>query len=252
MDSQTQERLLEINREFYAQNASSFSKTRRNVQPGVRQLIPSIPHNAKLLDIGCGNGNFALALAHAGFEGSYFGIDGSLAFIQEAQQAVALLKTTAEFHFHTAELSSPHWADAFQPGSFDLVTCFAVLQHLPGKALQQAIFTQSALLLRSGGQLMLSAWQVFQSPALTARILPWEMADIDPKQVESGDILLDWRAGPASEQPACRYVHVFTSEELITLGEAAGLSLNSEFYSDGKNQRLALYQVWEKPLAPLA
>jgi len=88
MDSQTQERLLEINREFYAQNASSFSKTRRNVQPGVRQLIPSIPHNAKLLDIGCGNGNFALALAHAGFQGTYLGIDRSTAFIQEAQQAV--------------------------------------------------------------------------------------------------------------------------------------------------------------------
>ena len=247
MDSQTQKMLLEINRKFYEQNAGSFSKTRRNVQPGVRRLIASIPQNARLLDLGCGNGNFALALAHAGFEGSYIGIDGSHAFIQEAQQAVALLKTTAEFRFQAADLASQDWARAFQPESFDRITCFAVLQHLPGKALHQAIFKHSALLLRSGGQLMLSAWQVFQSPTLTARILPWEMADIDPKQVEPGDILLDWRAGPASEQPACRYVHVFTSEELIALGEAAGLSLNSEFYSDGKNQRLALYQVWEKP-----
>ena len=110
MDSQTQERLLEINREFYAQNASSFSKTRRNVQPGVLRLIPSIPHNAKLLDIGCGNGNFALALAlaHAGFQGTYLGIDGSTAFIQEAQQAVALLKTAGEFRFQAADLASPH------------------------------------------------------------------------------------------------------------------------------------------------
>jgi len=246
MDSQTQKMLLEINREFYEQNAGSFSKTRRNVQPGVRRLIASIPQNARLLDLGCGNGNFALALAHAGFEGSYIGIDGSHAFIQEAQQAVALLKTTAEFRFQAADLASPDWARAFQPESFDRITCFAVLQHLPGKTLQQAIITQSALLLRSGGQLMLSAWQVFQSPTLTARILPWEMADIDPKQVEPGDILLDWRAGPASEQPACRYVHVFRSEELLSLGKTAGLSLSSEFYSDGKNQSLALYQVWEK------
>ena len=247
MDSQTQKRLLEINREFYAQNASSFSKTRRNVQPGVRQLIPSIPHNAKLLDIGCGNGNFALALAHAGFDGSYFGIDGSSAFIQEAQQAVAGLNTKAQIRFQAADLASPNWADAFQPGSFDLVTCFAVLHHLPGKALQQSIFTQSALLLRSGGQLMLSAWQVFQSPALTARILPWDLVGIDSKQLEPGDVLLDWRAGPAHAQPAQRYVHVFTSGELLALGQAAGLCLRSEFYSDGKNQRLSLYQVWMKP-----
>ena len=94
---------------------------------------------------------------------------------------------------------------------------------------------------------MLSAWQVFQSPMLIARILPWESVGINSEQLEPGDILLDWRAGPAGEQPAYRYVHVFTSEELIALGDAAGLSLSSEFYSDGKNQRLALYQVWEKP-----
>jgi hypothetical protein len=121
-----------------------------------------------------------------------------------------------------------------------------VLQHLPGKTLQQAIITQSALLLRSGGQLMLSAWQVFQSLTLTARILPWDSVRVDPMQLDPGDILLDWRAGPASEQPACRYVHVFRSEELLSLGKTAGLSLSSEFYSDGKNQSLALYQVWEK------
>jgi hypothetical protein len=195
----------------------------------------------------CWNGIFALALAHAGFQGTYLGIDGSTAFIQEAQQAAASLNTKAEFRFQTADLALPLWAETFQPDSFDQITCFAILQHLPGNALQQAIFTQSALLLRSGGQLMLSAWQVFQSPTLTARILPWEMAAIDPKQVESEDILLDWRAGPASAQPACRYVHVFSSEELLSLGETAGLNLSSEFYSDGKNQRLALYQIWEKP-----
>ena len=93
---------------------------------------------------------------------------------------------------------------------------------------------------------MLSAWQVFQSLTLTARILPWDSVRVDPMQLDPGDILLDWRAGPASEQPACRYVHVFRSEELLSLGKTAGLSLSSEFYSDGKNQSLALYQVWEK------
>ncbi|HAE86221.1 MAG TPA: hypothetical protein DCG78_06935 [Anaerolineaceae bacterium] len=247
MDSQTQKVLLEINHEFYERNASTFSKTRRNIQPGVRRLISSIPLDAKLLDLGCGNGNFALALARAGFEGDYLGIDGSSAFIQEAQQAVVGLNTKAQIRFQATDLASPHWAEALEPGSFDLVTCFAVLQHLPGKALQQAIFTQSALLLRSGGQMMLSAWQVFQSPTLTARILPWESVGIDSKQLEPGDVLLDWRAGPAHAQPAQRYVHVFTSGELLALGQAAGLSLRSEFYSDGKNQRLSLYQVWMKP-----
>jgi SAM-dependent methyltransferase len=213
----------------------------------VRRLIASIPQKAKLLDLGCGNGNFALALAHAGFEGSYLGIDGSNAFIQEAQQSLARLHTLAEFRFQTANLASLDWTEALQPNSFDRITCFAVLQHLPGKPLQQAIFMQSALLLRPGGQLMLSVWQVFHSPTLAARILPWATVDIDPKQIDHGDILLDWRAGPGSAQPACRYVHVFSSEELLSFGETAGLNLNSEFYSDGKNQRLGLYQVWQKP-----
>ena len=249
MDSQAQKTLLALNQQFYAQNASSFSQTRRNIQAGVRRLIPTVPKEANVLDLGCGNGNFALALARSGFQGAYLGLDGSAAFLQEAQQALSTLASKAIFRFQKADLASSNWTQGLSISSFDCITCFAVLHHLPGKALQQAIFMQSASLLKPGGQFILSAWQVLASPTLTARILPWSSVGLAPEQLDPNDILLDWRAGPAGNSPAYRYVHVFTSEELISLGQAAGLSLSSECYSDGKNQRLSLYQVWIKPEA---
>ncbi len=247
MNKQTQEALLQINRQFYEQNARSFSETRRKVQAGVRKLVATIPTNATLLDLGCGNGNFARALAETGYQGSYLGLDGSVAFLQEAQNALSKLQSKAQFHFQQADLASQKWSESLQPTSFDFITCFAVLHHIPSRQLRQAIFKQSAFLLRPGGQFLLSAWQVFESPTLIARILPWPSVGIEHTQLDPGDILLDWHAGPAGGLPARRYVHVFTSEELTELGKSVGLSLGSEFYSDGKNQRLSLYQVWVRP-----
>jgi len=247
VNQQTQEALLEINKQFYEQNARSFSETRRKVQAGVRKLLATIPTNATLLDLGCGNGNFARALAESGYQGSYLGLDGSATFLQEAQITLSKLKPKAQFRFQQADISSHEWAEGLQSTSFDFITCFAVLHHIPSRQLRQAIFKQSALLLRPGGQFLISAWQVFESATLIARILPWASVGIDQSQLDQGDILLDWRAGPAGGLPARRYVHVFTSEELTALGKSVGLSLNSEFYSDGKNQRLSLYQVWVKP-----
>jgi len=57
---------------------------------------------------------------------------------------------------------------------------------------------------------------------------------------------MDWRADPG--KPAgLRYIHHFSAPELQALGESQGLVLQDEFFSDGKEGNLGLYQVWRKP-----
>ena len=63
MDSRTQEKLLAINQIFYDNFADSFTTTRHQVQPGVRELINEMVHAKAILDVGCGNGTLARALA---------------------------------------------------------------------------------------------------------------------------------------------------------------------------------------------
>ncbi|HEX2981150.1 MAG TPA: hypothetical protein VHO48_12855 [Anaerolineaceae bacterium] len=89
----------------------------------------------------------------------------------------------------------------------------------------------------------MSVLQPLNSPRLAARVLPWSTVQIDPAALDPGDMLLDWRAGGQG----LRYVHHFTEAELKDLGEAGGFQVIDGFYSDGENDRLGLYQVWQRP-----
>jgi hypothetical protein len=97
-----------------------------------------------------------------------------------------------------------------------------------------------------GGKYYLSTWQVKNNIRLSTRIQPWSVLEINLQGLSENDLLLDWRADP--NQPLhYRYVHHYNSQTLIEAGLSAGLKLEEEFFSDGKEGDLALYQVWNKP-----
>ncbi|HOT25657.1 MAG TPA: class I SAM-dependent methyltransferase [Anaerolineaceae bacterium] len=244
MRSETREKLLNINRQFYERSAPAFSATRKTLQPGVRRLLAAMPLQADILDLGCGNGNFALALSKTAYSGSYLGVDSSEALLTDARAALAQARPKASFQFIQADLTGSGWSAALSGRAYLVITCFAVLHHIPDSQARAAFLRIVSGLLSPEGRLFLSVWQLFNNPRLKARLLPWDSAAIDSSDLEAGDCLMDWRAGNRIDQ---RYVHVFTPEELRALGLGAGLMLRDEFYSDGKTGNLALYQIWSRP-----
>jgi len=244
MRLETRQKLLEINRLFYERSAATFSATRRKLQPGVKRLLPTIPPQADVLDLGCGNGNLAGALARSGWAGAYLGLDASESLIKDARKALAGAQAQANISFLTVDLSNKNWRSILDSRAFPIITCFAALHHIPDSQARAAFFQAAAGLLSPGGRLLLSVWQLFNDPRMGAHVLPWSTVNMDTSDLENGDYLVDWRAGGYIDQ---RYVHVFSSEELRALGLAAGLDLQETFYSDGKSGNLALYQVWCKP-----
>jgi SAM-dependent methyltransferase len=95
MNSETISLLRQINHTFYDELGPSFSVTRAQIQPGVKQLLPAMLKETEILDLGCGNGTLAEALALANFEGHYLGVDGSrslLGFAAERVKTYLLLK----------------------------------------------------------------------------------------------------------------------------------------------------------------
>jgi len=62
MDSATAARLIAINQDFYSRFGDSFSATRRRIQPGVRRVMQMFQGDESILDLGCGNGEFAREL----------------------------------------------------------------------------------------------------------------------------------------------------------------------------------------------
>jgi len=235
MDSATKERLLAINREFYDRFGEQFSATRQRLQPGVKRILDSLKGDESVLDLGCGNGEFARELAAREHRGPYLGLDFSLPLLRDAEK-------TPHASFREVDLArlSAISNQLSVDGGWSLITAFAVLHHIPSDELRLDILKTVHKLLKKNGHFILSNWQFLNSEKLKARIQPWSKVDLADKDVDDGDYLLDWRSGGEG----LRYVHQFSAEELHWLAEQAGMRVSESFFSDGDGGRLGLYQTW--------
>ena len=241
MKEAIQSKLHKINQDFYDRFAGSFSATRSRIQPGVQRLVKHMLRAPSLLDIGCGNGTLAEALAAQSFNGRYLGLDLSQDLLDCAAARMGE-KEQGKFKFRQADLSDPGWLQGIAPGSFNWLVSFAVLHHLPGEHLRRQTVKAFARLVSPQGCVAVSVWQWFNSPRLRQRVLDWGEVGLDPNDLDPGDVLLNWRAG---ETIGLRYVHTFDEAELTGLANCAGFQVINTFLSDGKPGNLALYQVWQ-------
>jgi tRNA (uracil-5-)-methyltransferase TRM9 len=244
--SDTATKLLALNRLFYQTFALQFSSTRTRLQPGVRKLLGRLTQSTHILDLGCGNGNLAQALASITYPGTYLGLDNNLELLEQGRKASPVTDRTA---FVQADLAGSAWSSAlsffsaladFSP--FDVIVAFAVLHHLPGEQLRLSLLKEVHAWLAPGGCFIHSEWQFLHSPHWRARIQPWEMIGLTSADVDPDDYLLDWRRGGRG----LRYVHHFSRVELDRLAEQSGFSISETFASDGKEDNLGLYQVWDR------
>jgi SAM-dependent methyltransferase len=237
------QRLVELNRQFYQTFGSEFSATRGRIQPGVRKIInEKVDQNERILDLGCGNGNFAFALAESGFSGSYLGLDFSLPLLD----AAAPLTENPRFRFNSADLTSltadhrPLNEQLPITNYYSLITSFATLHHIPSRELRLNILRFVRANLAPGGRFIHSNWQFLNSEKLRRRIQSWEAAGFSDTDVDAGDFLLDWRSGGYG----LRYAHHFSAEELSQMASETGFRAVESFLSDGESGDLGLYQIW--------
>ncbi|MBN2147433.1 MAG: class I SAM-dependent methyltransferase [Anaerolineales bacterium] len=240
MNALTAAKLLALNRKFYQTFAHQFSATRRRLQPGVLRMLADIPLEAHILDLGCGNGELALALARRGQQGTYLGLDFSDHLLAEAQSTL-VEHPQASYTFLQADLASEDWHSSLHGQIFDTIVAFAVLHHIPGNTLRQQILRSVHRLLAPSGTFVISVWQFLNSPRLRMRIQPWETGGLSEAQVEDGDYLLDWRQGGSG----LRYAHHFSPAELNSLAQAVGFQVVAQYHSDGEGGQLGLYQIWK-------
>jgi SAM-dependent methyltransferase len=246
MDSAVIARLIELNRDFFTRFGASFSATRRRIQPGVRRVLELLRGDEDILDLGCGNGEFARELAQRGHRGSYLGLDFSLPLLHEAESqpegfsAKFMQVDLTRLSAFSDQLPALSRVEGSAAGGWSLITAFAVLHHIPSRQLRLDILRTVRRLLKPDGFFIHSNWQFLNSDKLKSRIQPWEAAAISSLDVDTGDYLLDWRSGGNG----LRYIHNFDESELGELAEAVGFQIQESFYSDGETGNLGLYQVW--------
>ncbi len=247
MNPETAAKLTALNRRFYQTFSADFSATRGRLQPGVLRALADLPPEADVLDLGCGNGLLARALAERGHRGRYVGLDFSASLLATARAALEPFPAfDGRFLLfdltQTREVSET--SRVFPGGPFARVFAFAVLHHLPGAEARLALLraVREALVGatrdgRPSGQMVISNWQFLASEKWRARIVPWERVGLAESEVDPGDYLLDWRRGGVGY----RYIHHFTEAELAGLAAEAGLRAVETWRSDGEGGKSGLY-----------
>src|SRR5882724_275003 len=102
--------------------------------------------DARVLDVGCGGGILSEAMARSGAR--VLGIDLSQAVLDVAELHALEAKLAVEYQAIAAEELA-----AAKPGSFDLVTCMEMLEHVPDPA---ATLSALATLVKPGGNVIVS------------------------------------------------------------------------------------------------
>ncbi len=226
MKPKVAQRLVQLNRDFYDQLAGPFAASRPAPLPGVERLLAYVPDNSTLLDVGCGNGQLAVALDRLGRRVRYVGVDTSAPLIEHARQAISdLPNITAQFL--VLDVTIPGWTDHLPHRPFQTVAVLALLHHIPGVDRRISLLREVAGCLTSGGIVLASSWQFLHSPRLRRRLQPWHLIGLHPEDVEPGDYLLDWQR----DSHGLRYCAFIDDAALNRLAEAAGLRVVETFYA---------------------
>lgn len=110
----------------------------------------------RVLDIGCGGGLLSEALAGTGAQVTAIDLGSELIAVADAHARQA--GVAVDYRVISAEALA-----AEQPGSFDVVTCMEMLEHVPDPS---SILAACRTLLKPGGQLFLST--INRTPAAFA------------------------------------------------------------------------------------
>ena len=249
MDPSTQAALRQINREFYSRYAADFDRTRHpGGWPGWQRVVEAAARPTgrplRVLDLGCGNGRFALFLErnptlrrNQPFD--YVGIDSSPELIERARAEAG---GCDHIRFEVDDIEKRPLDQA----SYDLVALFGVVHHLPGFDSRRRALERAAAALAPGGLLAVTCWQFADDARFESRQLDWGPdAGVDPAELEPGDHLLRW--GPADSQ-ARRYCHHTNERELDRLVGDLPLVECARYRADGAGGRQNLYWLGAREL----
>ena len=246
MDRATILALNQINRDFYTQRADEFSATRRRPWRGWLRLLPLIgeKQNLSVLDVGCGNGRFAVFLSeHLASPFSYMGVEFSPTALEHARAKLSDLPTiTLKDHDVMTGIDE-------LTGSFSLITLFGFLHHVPGFDTRRSLLIELGRLLEPDGILAFSVWQFGRFERFRKRLVPWDTfiastgVEINPAQLEPGDHILSW----GDAEPAYRYCHFTDSDESARLVSSQSLECFEVFNADGRTNDLNQYFLLKRP-----
>ncbi len=207
-------------RATYERIAEPFAASRAEPWPEVLSFTTSLPPDALVADVGCGNGRHSRALAAAGHR---------VVAVDFAHNLLVIGRRGSRGRIWGGQIL---WVQAdaatlpLRDGSMDAALCVAVLHHLPTADERVRALRELRRVLRPRGRVFVSVWAVDQPrfrKAVEARShLP---ADV------RGDVEVPWTMPDGVVIP--RYYHLFQEGELEALIIESGLQGERFFKGPG-------------------
>jgi len=215
MNTKNSQEILELVKRNYKEIAASFDATRKKeIWPEIRKLASEVKDGDSVLDVGCGNGRLLEALGAKKI--NYLGIDNSAELIKLAKENYPSRR------FLVADILN---LDESVKNNFDYVFCLAVLQHIPSRGLRLEAFRQMRSKLSASGRLIISNWNLWNSPKHRPLLLKnfW-FKILGKHKLNYNDLLFPWK-NSSGEVVSERYYHAFTKRELKKLVRLSGLRI---------------------------
>lgn len=188
--------VINLNKEFYKKHLESFDKSRSyGFWEGFEEILPFIPENLSILDLGCGNARFLKFLKENKLQiRDYLGIDNNPQFIEENS------KKYPRFRF---EIKDVILDNISLTSKYSLVVGFGITHHIPSKELRNDWFLKMSKLVASKGILVLSFWNFDVKKADKS-------FKIQSYKQEAGDYFLGWKGDFSTH----RFCHFFDEDEI--------------------------------------
>ena len=256
MDERTVAQLNAINRDFYARHGASFDSKRRRPWQGWNRVIAGLEKRSPLsiLDVGCGNGRFGLFVEEAmSAPVEYWGVDASDILLAKAAE-----RGSESWNLLQADVLDDGWPGEIAARCFDLVVCFGVVHHVPGRARRRTLIEELLDLVAPTGRLAFSIWRFGDRARFLDRTVDWQEwarlsgLTLDMEALEPNDYLLRWGddgGEPLSSEAALRYCHFVDEEEGGELVGSLPVSEVETFLADGRGGDLNRYFVLRKNLS---
>jgi tRNA (cmo5U34)-methyltransferase len=146
----------------YDRHAKAYDLYQSAVVPGYQEMLDLVagacrrylPEEAKIIDLGCGTGNAALAVLQKIPSARIYLIDGSGRMVKVAAEKITSAHPGAILGCKVADLARSDWDDGIEGlvggEGYDAVVSTLVLEHLPFDRYKSAI-AKCYSLLRPGG-----------------------------------------------------------------------------------------------------
>ena len=151
----------------YDRHARAYDFYQSAVVPGYQEMLDLVteacqrylPQEAKIIDLGCGTGNAALAVLQKIPSAKVYLIDGSEMMVKVAAEKISCAHTDAILGCRVADLARSDWDEGIEGEGldegegYDAVISTLVLEHLPFDRYKAAI-AKCYRLLKPGGWLL--------------------------------------------------------------------------------------------------